>query len=839
MRPTLRPSLILPLVAVIAGCGPGPTANPPGPLDDIELVTDKLGVTHVYAKSDRDALFGAGYAQARDRLFQMEIYRRRAQGRLAEAFGDVGLKDDRKARVMGFARLGLADAALIRAEAPDDAKLLEAWTAGVNARIDEIKQGKAPVPWGFRDTEFGFLPDPWTTEDAMGVGKLLAFGLSSTLDFDLLASVLGNVARDPATRYGLLRPAYEDAIVADPPAQGGNARGADPGSSSARAPGPEHLPAAWERVIAPMDSNNWAVDGAHSANGRPLLCGDPHQPLTSPQNFWPVHLASAAAGGTLDVIGFGFVGTPLVELGHNARVGWTATTSFADVTDIWDVEAAADHVTLAGVDRPMTVRSEIIRVRRAGRPYGEADEVAQEVDEVPGFGVLLPAEILPVPPSFIARHEILFNWTGFRATREALAYLGFDRAKSLDDFERAVDRLEVGAQNFVAADARAIAHRVHALVPDRGDPKSHPMPWHILAASDEKSLWADRWLAGDKLPHLRDPKKGWIASANNDPFGFTFDGSVENDPFYFGAFYAIGFRAHRINEALAAMLQSNKRVSRDDMVKLQDDTHSAMADTLLPRLEAALAALDTDDKLAAFRPRAAELRALGKRLAAWDRRMTRDAEEPLLFVALEWFAAKRAFSDKLGPAMFAAVSTSPPYLLGGLRNLVEGRTADPAFFAPDGTAPILVAALVDAADWKALRFPDQGLRPPFYGDFNFAVWNNSYAPGLVPPPTSVDGASDTVKVSEARFFDDAGAPLARLSSREISLYRMALQFGDDNVPEALVTFARGASGEPGDAHFADQEAAWVQGAPQPLPFRRADVEAAAVSRITLPAARPR
>src|SRR5262249_47787413 len=162
---------------------------------------------------------------------------------------------------------------------------------------------------------------------------------------------------------------------------------------------------------------NWAVDGAHSANGRPLLCGDPHQGLSSPMNLWPVHLYSPA----LNVIGFAYPGTPMVELGHNQHVAWTGTLSFADVMDLRDVGPANDRqsVMLGDGTHAISAHDETIHVK------DDADHVIT-VEEVEGHGVLLPPEMLPVGTYLFTPHEVLFNWTGFRATREAGAYLAID-----------------------------------------------------------------------------------------------------------------------------------------------------------------------------------------------------------------------------------------------------------------------------------------------------------------------------------------------------------------------------------------------------------------------------
>src|SRR5204862_3081476 len=121
--------------------------------------------------------------------------------------------------------------------------------------------------------------------------------------------------------------------------------------------------------------------------------------------------------------------------------------------------------------------------------------------------------------------------------------------------------------------------------------------FRIVSGSDPLALWTHGDLGADKLPHLRDPARGFVLTANNDPWGFTADGNVENDPFYYGEYYATGFRAKRIDDALAALTTSGKKIARADMEALQRDTKSSLAPVILPALADAIGALGTDATL--------------------------------------------------------------------------------------------------------------------------------------------------------------------------------------------------------------------------------------------------
>ena len=817
----------LAIAVVVAACSEaGAPPSSAWPRADVEVRVDDLGISHVYAESDEDALFGEGYAQAADRLLQMELSRRQALGALAEVLGTASVKSDVGARAFGFGALGEADAALTARERPADARLVEAWCAGVNRRLAEIRAGTVPPPYGFGKAELDFVPAPWTPAHAYAIGKLLGFGLSESLTSEILATAILRLAPEAAARLPLVLPAYDAFTLGGP----GSSTGARPPPVQAIAPGVKS--AGSLGPIRFLDfgalSNNWAIDAAHSADGHPLLCGDPHQPLTSPARFWPVHVSSAGGGGTLDVEGFVFPGTPAIELGHNARVGWTATTNFADVMDLWSVNHTADNASIVLADGPHAVapRSETIHVK------GGAD-VIQTIEEVPGYGVIIPEQVLPLPSSFLIDGDaILFRWTGFEPTRELSGYLAIDRARSVDELEEAVGLLQVGAVNVVGADAAHITYDVHATVPDRGNPGTHAMPWRVLEGTDAASFWTGATLGPDRLPHWRDPARGYLVTANDDPWGFTADGNVENDPFYYGAFYANGTRAWWIEQSISAMLASGK-ATRAGMEALQDDVHSPFADAILPKLADAIAAVGTEPALAPYRSRD-DLSGLAAALGAWDRRFAREEGEPVAFAALEWFAAKRVFDGPLPEVLFDAIaSKSPPYLLGQLRNVLDGRFDDAASFVPAGGIHLLLlASLDDAASWLTSRFGTTDTTRFAWKDVNLAAFTNLYGGRMNPPPVAVDGANDTIKVAEAPFFG-SGQPLRTTSAQEVSVYRMVLGFGDDGVPQATIAIARGVSGDPASPHFGDLEASWVDGAHVPLAFTRAEVVSRTASRSVL------
>ncbi|MCB9603378.1 MAG: penicillin acylase family protein [Sandaracinus sp.] len=814
-------SLFLLLVACAADA-PNPLVFE-GPSRPVDVRRDDFGVVHVTGATAADVYYASGYVQASERLFQMDQMRRRAYGRRAEVIPDRA-EDDLLVRHFDVRRLGEEAAERVRVEHPETHRLVVAWVAGVNARIDDVLAGRAPRPYGFE--LFDYEPERWDAVDPFAVGKLILFNNANQLEFDLLATLLEVLAPELSEAFPIFTP-FDEAFVLPPeerPAAGDVRRT----RRAIRRPlvlpddAPERMRRYAERLRAsrPGASNNWAIEGRHSANGRPLVGGDPHQPLASPSVFHMQHLRSD--DGVLDVAGFAFVGTPAVQLGHNRHVAWTATTAYPDWMDLVEVRfvsamAGGPAIELAGQRHAAVERVEVVNVR--GEPAREV-----RVVEVPGVGLLLPDDFSPLPITRPGR-RILFRWTGLRPTIEAHAFHALDVATSLDEAEAAIDRLELGAFNFVVADANGIAYRSRPIVPDRGRPESTPRGWVLVDGDDPSAAWSGALLPADRLPTSRGGDRGWVGTANNDPFGFTSDGAVEGDAWYWGVWGDPGTRATRI-EAELERLVSRGNVTTDDFETLQRDTYSMFAERYLPFLFDAAEALDDDESLAAWRGRD-DLAALIERLRTWDRRMDRASSEAVVFQAWVYFAVQDAIGDDLGLLFQPLLDASTVYVLKlGLQAFEDAPT-----LLDDGVAPTVYRALERTADFLVARYGGIEAERYTWGELHgthFANLGGRFDRGWFP----TDGADGTVDVSDATFLRD-GEPVERVSSSDGPVYRMVASFGEDGVPSARVAFAGGHSEDPDSPWWDSTNEGWTEGRYVPLAFEEADVEARTVERATL------
>lgn len=804
----------------------------PGLSAPVEIIVDDRGIPHIYGEVDLDVMYASGYQMATDRLFQMDLMRRRALGRQAEVLGPGLVDQDEISRIFDLPRWGAANVERIREEDPELYRRLVAWLAGVNARIAEVNAGEVPLPYGFGPDETDTMPEPWTLAEHSAIAKLLMLGNSNSLERELLATIIQRNFPDAWDRIQLPRPAFPASTM--PPDELPAPAPWQPGVSHPPAPPipatPEELAAGLQKLhqamahVPRVGSNNWAVDGSLTESGRPFVANDPHQPLQSPSLMYAQHLSSAHADGEIDVIGWAFAGTAGIQLGHNRHVQWAATTNFADVMDIWEVELDGDEVRVGDQMVAMERRSETILV--AG-----ADPVELEVRDVPGYGVLLPDDIVPLPIAG-PDHALLLNWTGFSATAEERTFTAMDVATDLDEYEAAADLMEVGGFNFVSADASGISYRVSIKVPDRGDPSARPMPFVVVDGNDAGSLWTGEFLPPEQLPRSRAEGRGWIATANNDPWGFTFDGDVSNDPWYFGYFYAPGFRAHRIEEELTR-LATEGGITLEDMQALQTDTHSPASDLLLPVLEEAWGNLDTDPELAPYQNRP-ELETLYTLLTeGWDQRMERDRPGALAFHLFVMFLTDEAIRDELSILYNTILGAEPPFVIKIPILAVLGQYPESDAILGASRDVVLLEALSRTADLLETRYGSVDPAGYAWGDMHGTDFTNPFGGDLYGGWWPSDGGEDTVNVSSSSFLNEAGGVADRFDSHDGAIFRVVTGFAEDGTPEAWCNFPPGNSADPMSPHFDDTRDAWLEDEYTYLPFRREEVEAAEETTITL------
>lgn len=543
----------------------------PGLAGPVTIQLDPDGIPWIKAASETDAAIAIGYMHARDRMFQMDLMRRAASGRLSELAGTVTLRLDRTNRTLGLRRRAEAELAGID---PAARAMLDAYAVGVNAFLDQRGRFAAP--------EFILLgaPEPWTAVDSLLWGKTMAQYLAGNWRTELYRAELAPK----------LSPAIQRALWPNWP---GTAR-----SDAALAPTrlADLIPSFPAPFTLPTEaSNEWAVDGAHSTTGAPLLAGDPHLGLTFPAIWYLARIDTP--GHTL--AGAFAPGIPFLVIGHNGILAWTFTTTGADTEDVFVETPAADgqYATPDG-PKPFTTREEHIAVR------GAPDDIVT-IRETRHGPVLSDLDTASPRILAVSMASLIVPDTS------AAGLLALNRATTAAEAGRAGAAITAPVQNLLVADRAGIAQFTTGRVPRRraGD-GSVPVD-----GADGAHDWTG-FAGGLELPHVVAPASGRIVNANEPVAPPSF-------PVFMGAEQFGDWRARRIR----TMLDAHPKHDRSSFAAMQVDVVSDFAHEVLPAMLATAPNDTASERVLAL-------------LRGWDGSMRVDLPQPLLFNA--WIRRFRA-----------------------------------------------------------------------------------------------------------------------------------------------------------------------------------------------------
>ncbi len=537
---------------------------------------DADGIPRIHAANEHDAAMALGLLHARERFLQMDLTRRGTGGDLAELVGAIALPVDRMMRTLGVRRAAEADYAALPAETRS---VLDAYAIGVNTWL--TRRGR------FTAAEYLWLgtPRPWTGVDCLLWAKAMGIYLSGNWRTEL-------------ARAGMKLP--EATIRALWPQGGGAGR---PEASLDRGM-IGRLAAVLPRFPAPFTlpesaSDEWAVDGAHSATGAPLLAGDPHLALGLPAVWYLVRIDLPGRA----LVGASAPGVPFLLLGQNGRIAWTFTNTGADVQDLFvETPAGPDAYLTPDGPQPYTSREEHIRIRGGGEEVLQVRETRH--------GPVISDLAAPDGPVLAASMANLMP--GDTASRGMQL---LNRATTVAEAGEAATQITSPVQNLLVADARTIGFFVTGRVPvRRGGDGAMPAP-----GADGKSDWTG-WSTA--LPRVVAPPGGRLANGNERV-------APPDYPVFLGADWFGDWRVRRIRERLAALPKADLA----DFAAMQTDAVSLFARDHLAQFLATQA--EGSD---------AQIRDL---LRGWDATMRRDAPQPLIWQA--WTrAAGRLLLQRLG-----------------------------------------------------------------------------------------------------------------------------------------------------------------------------------------------
>lgn len=745
----------------------------------VRIDRDICGIPHIYAENDDDLFFAFGYAQAQDRLFQLDYLRRRGSGRLAEILGPDGTELELLGRVAGFQSVLeldlLARTVGIRriAEAEWDTlpgetrRLVEAFSRGINALMEETR-GNLPVEFDLLD----YQPEPWTPVDCLTIEGEFRWYLTGRFPVIVIPELARRALGDgPLYRAFLQAEADSESIL-------------PPGSYPSSRPGTQPVGVAVAEPDSAQGSNNWVLSGARTATGRPLLASDPHIAFDAVSCWYEVHLC----GGSFNTTGAAYMGMPAIMLGRNERATWGITNNICSQRDLYQEKTDPAHPNCFLYDgdwEPARSREEVIRVKE-GEPVRKTIRFSRNgplVDEV-------------LPPVARNTGPVSLKWLGAYHGGSLTALLALNRAGTAADCREALRPWHVPTFSVIFADVDGqIGYHAVGRIPVRAIWERGYRPgW------DPEHQWQGL-IPFEGMPQLADPERGWIATANNRP-------APDDFPYPLSGTWADCWRALRIRQ----MIEAKETLSVEDCATMQQDCLSLRAQKVLPDL---LAVLRTSSN-----PRIEEA---VRALEAWDGRVEPDSVGAAIY---EVFF--RHWIDRVSAARFPEETAG--FLAAGATGLSAGLLqADPdGWFVAGQRDYEIHEAMIAALDWLANRLGSE-MSQWTWGRIHVLTLRHVLSGrgdlGRLLDHGGVQVPGDAHTVFNTGVGANYGTGLG-------PTYRLIVDLSR-SPPGLWAVDSQSQSGHPASPHYRDQLPTWQRGQFHYLPLDRSEAARATRTRLTL------
>ncbi len=733
----------------------------------VEVYRDELGIPYVRAESEQDAFFAQGFVTAQDRLWQMEYDRLRGSGRWAEAAGDGALEQDRLMRRFRLAASAKADCAVMDAHTR---LVFDAYAAGINAFI----QGPDPLPAEYAIA--GIEPEPWQPWHSLVTYKvrhILMGVFESKIWRARLVRAMG------PEKAGKLFPGYEPGhLLILPP--GATADGALDTGLKELAEGAAAL-----NCLSEMDagSNSWVISGAATATGNPLLAGDSHRALDTPNAYYQNRIACPE----FDVIGLSFPGVPAFpHFGHNPWVCWSVTHTAADYQDLYIEQlrgGSPPQYRYKDEWRDAEVYDETIR-SNSGR-----EESVRVV--VTGHGsVISGGPSLDSPPSAGGTEEgagLAFKYTATEAASDWTAILWrMLRARNVAELAESQRGWVDPCNNFLMADADGnIGYLCRGRIPIR----TRRNGWLPVPGWTGEHEWQGD-IPFEELPKSVNPPEGYIATANNKPVG-------DDYPHYIAVDFTPEFRVKGVTQGLKSLTKP----AAPDMAKVHGQRVSQPALAYL----AALPSVEPQDALSAI---------ARERLLAWDGAMDAHRVEPTIYSAMRDALLKELFERNLTPELAEAAWHPADRGLGSFGNRLKARVVE--LLRHDDRSLLAEGDTWPAAISRALARGAVGLRELLGDDPEGWAWGRIHRAAPRHPLSAacpeLDGLLDPPAIPHSGDGDTplqgGYSPAVFATATSLSVVRYA--YDTANWHNSLWVVPLGSSGHPGSPHYHDQSETWRQ-----------------------------
>ncbi len=580
---------------------PDYNANIPlkGLTNNVEVYRDEYGMPHIYATNEKDLYTTVGYLMAQDRLWQMDLLRRVTLGRLSEIFGESFIHTDLLLRALKYSKKSKM---LLKSNDENFVNILNAFANGVNQFIESHKN-KLPLEFTLLD----YKPEPWEPFHSLNLIGYMAWDLKAGWNEFLLEDIkkavdsvhFSELLPDSSIDKSYIFPGYDSIMKTI--------------SFS------KEIMAAIGKIdelgIEIFNaSNNWAVSGDKSKTGKPILANDMHLSFNLPGIWYQMH---QVIKGQLNVTGLVLPGQPLIICGHNENIAWGMTNTFVDNIDFYlekvNTENKSQYLYL-NEWKNFQIKKETIHTK-------EGNNIKKEI----WFN-----HRGPVISEFKGIHDnvVTMKWVGDEYSNEFRTVYLLNHAKNWGDFKNAVHTFKSISQNIAYADVEGnIGLYCCAGVPIR----NRDIGYGILPGWTDKYEWKGM-VPFNELPHIYNPKCGYVASANNKTVSNSY-------PYHIGSWYALPHRMDRIRE----LLETQKKLSVEDFKSIQLDQKSKLVEQFSGRMTEAFDNYQNQSQL---------VEKYISMFKSWDGNYNKESVEATIFEFFYLTLIKNIFSDELGEELF-------------------------------------------------------------------------------------------------------------------------------------------------------------------------------------------
>ncbi|MBZ0203126.1 MAG: penicillin acylase family protein [Ignavibacteria bacterium] len=771
----------------------------------VKVYFDKYGVPHVLAKDEDDAFFTQGYLHARDRLWQMDLTRRVAEGRLSEIFGSGTMNFDKMFRTIGIHRFAYNWYNNI---SPKSKQMLTAYTLGVNKFI-ETHYDNLPVEFD----ALNYRPEPWKPEHSLMLARMMAWDLNIAWYTDYIIGELVN--KTGLEKTSEIFPDSNITIFKNSPSETEESdsietKRKETGSTeqfrmfAALGKGIFEINESYRKFLglegSHIGSNSWVVSSQKSITGKPILANDPHLALQAPSRWYEIYIK----GGELDVQGMSFPGVPSVVIGNNKFIAWGLTNLMNDDNDfiILNRDSAGNKYVyenksyeLDSIKEKIYVKDSleteyVVRLTKIGPVVSDLN--------IRGFADFQPKSNDPYEDKLMT-----LRWTGYELSDELNCFYGINTAKNWDEFENALKNFGAPAQNFTYADVYGnIGYQAAGKIPIRKtlDNNSYVYP------SDADLDWTG-FIDFEKMPSVYNPKEGYIVTANTNPFSWiAADNSKEKaqEKFYISYLWESDSRFNRISN----FLRSRSLFDMDDFRLLQNNIESPYAANLSRHLIMAYDSLSVSDD---------NIKWCVDRFRSWNGEMKAGESIASVYNTFLVYLLKNIYEDELGKDVFRdfLIVQNIPYRS---LELILNQSDNPWFDNVNTSQKeykneILRRSLEQAIEFLKLKFTNQDINTWHWGQIHNVKFRHPL--GLVDAldktfnigPYEIGGDQTTVNntefsfnevIEDGKFSVVIGASMRRIVSLSA-------------IEHPLSINSTGQSGQPVNDNYSDQAKMWLYG----------------------------